>query len=124
MLLAAWVAVALKLRTERAQLRVRLGLEVGRVGRAAPVGRLDRPPAIGRDGELGPLVVQGTPELPPRGGAAVAEVEVDRRGDAEKPGSAHERLSVAGSRYVAVRSAGCASRDPRRPGGRAVSRIT
>ena len=69
--------------------RVRLALEVGRVRRGPPPRRLDRPPAVRRDDELGALVVQRLPELPPGGRAAVAEVEVDRGGDAEELGRTH-----------------------------------
>src|SRR5262249_40589516 len=72
-----------------AQTRERLALDVGRVRRCPPPGRLDRPPAVRRDDEVDPLLVQPLPELPPGRRAAVAEVEVDRGGDAEELRRAH-----------------------------------
>ena len=71
---------------------VRLALQVGRVGRRSPPGRLDRPAAVRRDDEIGALVVEALPELPPGGRAAVAKVEVDSGGDAEELRRAHRPL--------------------------------
>ena len=82
-LLAAQVAVALHAGERVADDLVRLALAVGRVRRDAPPGRLHRAAAVGRHDEVDPGLVHPLPELPPRGRAAVAEVEVDRRGDRE-----------------------------------------
>ena len=60
-----------------------LALDVGRVRRRPPPGRLDRPAAVRRHDEVDAHLVQPLPELPPRGRAAVAEVEVDRGRDGE-----------------------------------------
>src|SRR4029077_136113 len=57
-LLTAQVPVALEAGGHAPHARVRLTLEVGRVRGAPPPWRLDRPPAIPGDDELGALVVQ------------------------------------------------------------------
>src|SRR5581483_704299 len=67
----------------------RLAFEERRVRRRPPPGRLDRPAAVRGDDQLGPGLVQPLPELPPRGGAAVAEIEVDGRGYGEDLRRAH-----------------------------------
>src|SRR6185437_1890827 len=64
----------------------RLALVKGRVRRGAPPRRLDRPAAVGGHDEVDTLLAEALPELPPGGGAAVAEVEVDRGRDREDPG--------------------------------------
>ena len=76
-------AVALDPRDGVARPGERLALVVGRVRRGAPPRRLDRPPAVRRHDQVDALLVEALPELPPRGSAAVAEIEVDRRGDGE-----------------------------------------
>ena len=80
---AAEVAVALHACDDVSDGLVRLTLDVGRVRRDSPPRRLDGPPAVGRDDEVDPGLVHPLPQLPPRGRAAVTEVEVDRRGDRE-----------------------------------------
>src|SRR5215218_7185475 len=51
-------AVALRAREQVARPRERLALEVGRIRRGPPPRRLDRPPAVRRDHEVGALLVQ------------------------------------------------------------------
>ena len=120
-LAAAEVAVALEPREPVAHGGVRLGLAIGRVRRDAPPRRLDRPAAVRRDDEVDACLVHPLPELPPRGRAAVAEVEVDRRRDGKDPGGLHgaivRRTSVArpaeaGTPVERYRST------PAQPGGR------
>src|SRR3954453_6573882 len=69
--------VPLHAREQVACARERLALDVRRVRRRAPPRRLDRPTAVRRDDEVRALLVQPLPELPPRGRAAVEEVEVE-----------------------------------------------
>jgi hypothetical protein len=85
------VAVALEAGEPAPQGGVSLALAVGRVRRRPPPRRLDRAAAVRRDDEVDALLVEAFPELPPRGRAAVAEVEVDRRRDGEKAGLRHGR---------------------------------
>ena len=79
----AQVAVALQPRGEVAHACERLALAEARVRRGPPPRRLDRSAAVRRDDQVAAGLVQPLPELPPRGRAAVAEVEVDRRRDRE-----------------------------------------
>src|SRR4029453_11924274 len=72
------VAIALQPGQAVAQSGVALAFTIGRVRRSAPPRRLDRTAAVRRDDEVDPGLVEPLPELPPRGRAAVAEVEVDR----------------------------------------------
>ena len=58
----------------------RLAFPVGGIRRRAPPGRFDRPAAVRRDDQVDPLFVEAFPELPPRRGAPVLVIEVDRRG--------------------------------------------
>src|SRR5262249_27891048 len=95
---APQVRVALQPRGEVARAGERLALAEGRVRRRTPPRALDRPAAVRRDDEVGALLVEPLPELPPGRRAAVAEVEVDRRGDAEELRPAHG-ASVANGRY-------------------------
>src|SRR6266540_1691095 len=60
-----------------------LRLAVERVRRGPPPRRLDRLTAVGRDDQVGAGRVEPLPDLPPRGRAAVAEVEGGRRSDCE-----------------------------------------
>src|SRR5439155_16623085 len=62
---------------------------VERIGHRPPPGRFDRPPAVGRDDELHPDLVEALPDQPPGRGADVAEVQVGRRGDGQKLGRGH-----------------------------------
>src|SRR6266511_474768 len=75
--------------------REELRLAVERVRSRPPPGRLDRPPPVGRDDEVDADLVEALPDLPPGGGAAVAEVEIGRRGDREDLGCRGHRLSMA-----------------------------
>ena len=83
----------------------RLTLEVGRVRGCSPPGRLDRPAAVGGDDEVGTFLVEALPQLPPRRGAAVPKVEIDRGGDGEDPGRTHP-TSLSEPDYGAVRLGG------------------
>ena len=85
------VPVALQPREAAAERGVALALPIGRVRRGPPPRRLDRTAAVRRHDEVGARLVEALPELPPGRRAAVAEVEVDRRGDGEDAGSAHGR---------------------------------
>jgi len=80
---APQVAVALEPRRDMPCRRERLGLAVERVRRGPPPGRLDRAAAIRRDDQVDAGLGHSLPELPPRGCAAVAEVEVGRGRDGE-----------------------------------------
>jgi hypothetical protein len=64
--------------------------EPGARGAPLLVGALGWLECAVRD-EVDPLLVESLPELPPRGRAAVAEVEVDGRRDGEEAGLRHER---------------------------------
>ena len=57
---------------------------IRRVRGRPPPRRFDRPPAIRGDDEIDALLVEALPELPPRGRAAVAEVEIDGGGGNEQ----------------------------------------
>src|SRR6266540_3630919 len=94
--------VTLQPRDDTAGARIGLTLAVGRVRRRAPPRRLDGAAAIRRHDQVDALVVQALPELPPGWRTPVAVVEVDGRGDAQKPGGRHPTLSVAGGREGAV----------------------
>src|SRR5579884_3994449 len=111
---AAQVAVAAQAGERVADAGVGLALAVGRVRRRPPPGGLDRPAPVRRDDEVDALAVQALPELPPRGGAAVAEVEVDGGGDAEQAGRAHPS-SLAAACYGVVRTRRSRRRRARRP---------
>ena len=90
---AAQIAVALEPRDHVARARERLAFDVGRVRRRAPPGRFDRPPAVRRDDRGRHPPRRALPELPPRGRAAVAEVEVDGGRDGEDLRRAHAAVS-------------------------------
>src|SRR5262249_57027804 len=60
-----------------------LALAVTRVRFGAPPRRFDRAAAVRRDDQVAAGLVHALPELPPRGRAAVAEVEVDGGGDGQ-----------------------------------------
>ena len=79
----AKVAVALQPGNGVTGPRERLGLVVERVRRDAPPRGLDRPTPVRRHDQVDAYRMQSLPELPPGRRAAVAEVEVDRRGDRE-----------------------------------------
>src|SRR5581483_4568606 len=102
---AAEMRVALQTRDGVARERKRLALAVGGVLGDAPPRRLDRPAAVRREDEVDPFRVEPFPELPPRGRAAVAEAQVDRRGDGEDLGRADHASSVANPDYETVRAA-------------------
>ena len=85
------VPVALDARDGVAEARERLALDVRRVRRCTPPRRLDRPPAVGRDDQLRPGLVEAFPELPPRRSAAVAKIEVDGRRNSKDLRRAHVR---------------------------------
>ena len=68
---------------------VGLSLAIRRIRGHAPPWRFDRAPTVRRDEEVDARFVQPLPELPPGRGAAVAVVEVDRRGDGEQLWGAH-----------------------------------
>src|SRR5205823_1966991 len=91
LLRAAKVRVALQLRDRVAGARVGFRLPVRRVGGGPPPGRLDRATPVRSDDEVDTLLVKALPELPPGRGAAVAEVEVDRRRDREDIRGTHDR---------------------------------
>ena len=92
--------VALQPRRHLARRREGLGLPVERVRRRPPPGRLDRAAAVGRDDQVGPGLVQPLPDLPPRGCAAVAEVEVGGRRNREDLRRAHGSQYGDGVRFV------------------------
>ena len=69
--------------------RKRLTLAVRRVRGRPPPRRLDRAAAVGRHDEVDPFFAETFPQLPPRGRAAVAKVEIDGGRDGEDPGGAH-----------------------------------
>src|SRR5215218_6893017 len=75
--------VAARTRDETPCRGERLAFVEGRVGSRAPPRRLNGSAAIRRDDEIDADLVHALPELPPRGRAPIAEVEVDRRGDGE-----------------------------------------
>src|SRR5206468_8191794 len=60
-----------------------LTFAVAGVGLDPPPRRLDCPPPVRRDDQVAACRVQALPELPPGGSAAIAEVEIDRRGHSE-----------------------------------------
>src|SRR4029450_6681256 len=82
-LLTPEVAIALEPREHPAHRFVRLALPKRRVGGDAPPRRLPGSPAVRRDDEVDSRLGHALPQLPPRGRAAVAEVEVDRGRDRE-----------------------------------------
>ena len=84
------IAVALHAGEDVAHRLVRLALAVRRVRRGAPPRRLDRPAAVRRDHEVDACLVHPLPQLPPRGRAAVAEVEIDRGSRGEDLRRAHQ----------------------------------
>ena len=96
------VRVALEPRDDVARPRERLSFEKGRVGGSTPPRRLDGTSAVGRDDEIDAFLIEALPELPPRGSAAVTEIEVDGRGGDEQL----HAWSVSRSRYEPVRTAG------------------
>src|SRR2546425_2606126 len=72
-----------------------LSLTVDGIGRRPPPRRFDRPSAVRRDDEVDADLVEALPDLPPRGRAAVAEVEIGRRGHRQDLWRAGHRLSMA-----------------------------
>jgi hypothetical protein len=91
---APQVAVALEPGDKVADARVRLALAVGGVRLRAPPRALDGPAAVRRDDQVDPGLVHSLPELPPRRGAAIAEVKIDRRGDSQDLRRTHAALSM------------------------------
>src|SRR3954451_8114609 len=88
--------VTLRAREQVACARERLDLDVRRVWRGAPPRRAGPPAAVRRDDEVRALLVQPLPELPPRGRAAVAEVEVDGGSGDEQLWRAHALQCLRG----------------------------
>ena len=87
----AEIAVALQPRQPAPDGGEALTLDPGRVRRRPPPRRLDRTTAVRRHDQIGADLVEALPELPPRGRAAVTEVEVDRRRDREDLRRFHAR---------------------------------
>src|ERR671936_2841226 len=75
--------VALQPRGQSARPGEELRLAVERVRSRPPPRRLDGTPTVRRDDEIDADLVQPLPDLPPRGRAAVAEVEIRRGRDGE-----------------------------------------
>ena len=90
---AAEIPVALQPREPAAGGGEALALDPGRVRRGPPPGRLDRPAAVGRHDQVDADLVEPLPQLPPRGRAAVAVVEVDRGRDGEDLRRLHRRTA-------------------------------
>ena len=67
-----------------------LALAIARVGLGSPPGCGDRTPTVWRQDQIDTGLVHALPDLPPRGRAAVAEVQIDGRDDAEKLRGAHD----------------------------------
>src|SRR5215510_7687064 len=75
--------VALQLRDRVAGAGEELGLPVARVRLGPPPRSVDGSPSVWSHDQVAARLVEALPELPPGGRAAVAEVEVDRRGDSQ-----------------------------------------
>ncbi len=91
---AAQVAVALQPGDGVAREGERLGLAVGGIRLGAPPRALDGTPPVRRHDQIRAGLVHPLPELPPRGRAAVAEVEVHGGRDGEDLGRLHGRECV------------------------------
>jgi len=67
-----------------------LALAIARVRLRPPPGRGDWTPTIWRQDQVDAGLVHALPDLPPRGRAAIAEVQIDGRDDAKKLRGTHD----------------------------------